>query len=80
MDSVLEPRLPDWTAEEPLADRVIDAMWLYLMNYRLADEEKIDETSVWYVIELLYCHVMLHSVCSTGLCSISVEICIFHYM
>lgn len=69
MDSVLEPRLPDWIAKEPLADRVIDAMWLYLMNYRLADEEKIDETSVWYAIELLYCYVMLHSVCSTGLCT-----------
>lgn len=66
MDSVLKPRLPEWTAEEPLSDRVIDAMWLYLMNYRLADEEKIDETSVWYAIELLYCYVMLYSVCSTG--------------
>lgn len=53
LDSVLQPRLPDWTANEPLSDRVIDAMWLYLMNYRLADEEKIDETSVWYAIELL---------------------------
>ena len=48
MDSVLQPRLPDWSAEEPLSDRVINAMWFYLMNYRLADEEKIDETSVWY--------------------------------
>ena len=49
IDSVLQPCLPEWTAEEPLADRVINAMWLYLMTYRLADEEKIDETSVWYV-------------------------------
>lgn len=49
IDAVLQPRLPEWTAEEPLADRVINAMWLYLMTYRLADEEKIDETSVWYV-------------------------------
>ena len=48
MDSVLQPRLPNWSAEEPLSDRVINAMWFYLMNYRLADEEKIDETSVWY--------------------------------
>lgn len=53
IDSVLQPRLPNWTAEEPLADRVINAMWLYLMTYRLADEEKIDETSVWYAIGLL---------------------------
>lgn len=49
IDSMLQPRLPEWSSEEPLADRVINAMWLYLMNYRLADEEKIDETSVWYI-------------------------------
>lgn len=48
IDSMLRPRLPEWTAEETLADRIINAMWLYLMTYRLADEEKIDETSVWY--------------------------------
>lgn len=48
IDSVLRPRLPDWSPEEPIADRVLSAMWLYLMTYRLADEEKIDETSVWY--------------------------------
>ena len=47
IDSMLPPRLPEWSSEEPLADRVINAMWLYLMTYRLADEEKIDETSVW---------------------------------
>lgn len=47
VDSMLQPRLPEWTAGEPLVDRVINAMWLYLMTYRLADEEKIDETSVW---------------------------------
>lgn len=45
--SILQPHLPEWTSEEPLADRIINAMWLYLMTYRLADEEKIDETSVW---------------------------------
>jgi len=49
VDSVLEPRLPEWSPEEPLAERVIGAMWLYLMTYRLADEEKIDETPVWYM-------------------------------
>lgn len=52
IDSALQPRLPEWTADEPLAERVIGAMWLYLMTYRLADEEKIDETSVWYVCML----------------------------
>lgn len=53
IDSVLQPRLPKWTSTEPLADRVIGAMWLYLMTYRLADEEKIDETSVWYILDEL---------------------------
>lgn len=48
VDSKLQPHLPEFTADEPLADRVLNAMWLYLMTYRLADEEKIDETSVWY--------------------------------
>lgn len=53
VDSMLQPRFPKWTAGEPLTDRVINAMWLYLMTYRLADEEKIDETSVWYVMDEL---------------------------
>ncbi|PSS20768.1 Tubulin--tyrosine ligase-like protein [Actinidia chinensis var. chinensis] len=53
IDSMLQPRLPEWTSEEPLADRVINAVWLYLMTYRLADEGKIDETSVWYVMDEL---------------------------
>ncbi|OIV97356.1 hypothetical protein TanjilG_07108 [Lupinus angustifolius] len=53
IDSVLLPRLPEWTPDEPLADRVISAMWQYLMTYRLADEEKIDETSIWYVMDEL---------------------------
>ncbi|WOL02637.1 tubulin--tyrosine ligase-like protein 12 [Canna indica] len=53
IDSALQPRLPEWTPSEPLPDRVIGAMWLYLMTYRLADEEKIDETSVWYVMDEL---------------------------
>lgn len=50
VDSKLQPCLPEWTADDPLVDRVLNAMWLYLMTYRLADEEKIDETSVWYDI------------------------------
>ncbi|KAK3040364.1 hypothetical protein RJ639_026769, partial [Escallonia herrerae] len=53
IDAILQPRLPEWTSDEPLADRVIDAMWSSLMTYRLADEEKIDETSVWYVMDEL---------------------------
>lgn len=53
VDSMLQPRLPEWAAGEPLIDRVINAMWLYIMTYRLADEEKIDETSVWYVMDEL---------------------------
>lgn len=48
VDSALQPRLPEWSPEESLVERVIGAMWLYLMTYRLADEEKIDETPVWY--------------------------------
>lgn len=47
---MLKPRLPEYNAGESLTDRVINAMWLYLMTYRLADEEKIDETSVWYLL------------------------------
>ncbi|OVA10335.1 Tubulin-tyrosine ligase/Tubulin polyglutamylase [Macleaya cordata] len=53
IDSMLQPHLPKWTPDDSLADRVIGAMWLYLMTYRLADEEKIDETSVWYVMDEL---------------------------
>ncbi|EOY30254.1 hypothetical protein QUC31_020351 [Theobroma cacao] len=53
VDSMLQPRLPEWSAEEPLADCVLNAMWLYLMTYRLADEEKLDETPVWYVMDEL---------------------------
>ncbi|KAL5572343.1 hypothetical protein UlMin_021940 [Ulmus minor] len=53
IDSKLQPRLPEWNADEPLTDRVLIAMWQYLMHYRLADEEKIDETSVWYVMDEL---------------------------
>ncbi|XP_021276458.1 LOW QUALITY PROTEIN: tubulin--tyrosine ligase-like protein 12 [Herrania umbratica] len=53
VDSMLQPRLPEWSAEEPLADCVLNAMWLYLMTYRLADEEKLDETPVWYVVDEL---------------------------
>lgn len=48
IDSALRPRLPEWASSDSLADRVIGAIWLYLMTYRLADEEKIDETPVWY--------------------------------
>ncbi|CAM8966903.1 unnamed protein product [Rhodiola kirilowii] len=53
VDSMLEPRLPEWTAEDSLVVRVLNAMWLYLMTYRLADDEKLDETSVWYMMDEL---------------------------
>ncbi|XP_068660374.1 uncharacterized protein [Aristolochia californica] len=53
VDSTLQPRLPEWESGEPLSDRVISAMWLYLMTYRLSDDEKIDETSLWYVMDEL---------------------------
>ncbi|KAK9705578.1 hypothetical protein RND81_07G067700 [Saponaria officinalis] len=53
VDSTFQPRLPEWNPDDSLADRVLNAMWLYLMTYRLADEEKIDETSVWYVMDEL---------------------------
>ncbi|KAG6515417.1 hypothetical protein ZIOFF_025829 [Zingiber officinale] len=53
IDSSLQPRLPEWGPTESLVDRVLNAMWLYLMTYRLADEEKIDETPIWYVIDEL---------------------------
>ncbi|VVA90274.1 unnamed protein product [Arabis nemorensis] len=53
VDSVLEPRLPELNPEDNLVDRVLGAMWLYMMTYRLADEEKIDETSLWYVMDEL---------------------------
>ena len=57
VDSALQPRLPEWTTDEPLTDRVINTMWQYLMTYRLADEEKIDETSVLYVF-YLYSYIL----------------------
>ncbi|CAA7016089.1 unnamed protein product [Microthlaspi erraticum] len=53
VDSLLPPRLPEPSPEDSLADRVLGAMWSYLMTYRLADEEKIDETSLWYVMDEL---------------------------
>nr|ATB19768.1 putative tubulin-tyrosine ligase [Juniperus scopulorum] len=53
VDSNLEPRLPEWSNGEPLIDRILRAMWIYLMTYRLADEEKLDETPVWYMMDEL---------------------------
>lgn len=50
VDSMIQPRLPEPKPEDSLIDRVLGAMWLYVMNYRLADEEKIDETSLWYAM------------------------------
>lgn len=60
VDAALKPRLPEWSPEESLAERVIGAMWLYLMTYRLSDEEKLDETPIWYVMDEL-ASAMRHS-------------------
>lgn len=68
VDSALQPRLPEWSSEESLAERVISAMWLYLMTYRLADEEKIDETPVWYVLASNLSSFFLKPVLSAEVC------------
>ncbi|XP_010428834.1 PREDICTED: tubulin--tyrosine ligase-like protein 12 [Camelina sativa] len=51
--AMLQPRIPEPNPEDTLVDRVLGAMWLYAMNYRLADEEKLDESSLWYVMDEL---------------------------
>jgi tubulin--tyrosine ligase-like protein 12 len=53
VDSMLQPRIPELNPDDTLVDRVLDAMWLYALNYRLADDEKLDETSLWYVMDEL---------------------------
>eukprot|EP01018_Ginkgo_biloba_P004957 Gb_30069 [translate_table: standard] len=53
LDAKLQPRLPENFPGKSLPDRILQAMWLYLMTYRLADEEKLDETPVWYVMDEL---------------------------
>lgn len=40
----LRPRLPTWQPGEPLVERVLRAMWQLVNTYRLATEEKLDET------------------------------------
>jgi hypothetical protein len=59
LDSALKPRVPEWSPEESLAERVIGAMWLYLMTYRLADGENLDETPIWYAIAAISFHPFL---------------------
>lgn len=54
IDAMLQPRIPEPNPEDTLVDRVLGAMWLYAMNYRLADEEKLDETSLWYAMFLFF--------------------------
>ncbi|KAJ7540971.1 hypothetical protein O6H91_10G039400 [Diphasiastrum complanatum] len=49
----LKPRLITCSKEEPLVERVLHAMWAYIMTYRLASEEKLDETPIWYVMDEL---------------------------
>jgi tubulin--tyrosine ligase-like protein 12 len=43
----LQPRLPVFSKEDPLIERIMSAMWQYILTYRLADEEKLDETPIW---------------------------------
>lgn len=53
LDSNLKRRFPAWSPKEPVVDRVMRAMWHYIMTYRLADEEKLDETPIWFVSLIL---------------------------
>lgn len=46
-NSKLRPRLPHFSKEDPLIDRIMSTMWQYILTYRLADEEKLDETPIW---------------------------------
>lgn len=47
LQNSLRPRLPLFSMEDPLMERVMAAMWQYILTYRLADEEKLDETPIW---------------------------------
>lgn len=49
----LEQRLLEWSSKEPVEERILRAMWAYLSMYRLCDEEKLDETPIWYVMDEL---------------------------
>lgn len=62
IDAMLQPRIPEPNPEDTLVDRVLGAMWLYAMNYRLADEEKLDETSLWYAMFLFFCYIRISTV------------------
>ncbi|GAQ82856.1 Putative tubulin-tyrosine ligase [Klebsormidium nitens] len=63
----LHPRLPTWQPGEPLVERVLRAMWQFVNTYRLATEEKLDETPVWYVMDELGSAVR-HSDRPTAVC------------
>ena len=49
VEGKLVQRLPLWSKKEPVVDRILRAMWAYIMTYRLCDEEKLDETPIWYI-------------------------------
>ncbi|KAH9562882.1 hypothetical protein CY35_05G094600 [Sphagnum magellanicum] len=53
LTSDLKPRLHIWSPKEPLLEQVMSAMWQYVLTYRLADDEKLDETPIWYVMDEL---------------------------
>ena len=43
----LFPRRDKCQGGEPIAERVMRAMWRYAMVYRLASESQLDDTPVW---------------------------------
>ncbi len=47
LTSDLKPRLHIWSPKEPLLEQVMSAMWQHVLTYRLADDEKLDETPIW---------------------------------
>jgi tubulin--tyrosine ligase-like protein 12 len=53
VEGKLVHRLPVWSNKEPVVERILRAMWSYVMTYRLCDEERLDETPIWYLIHII---------------------------
>ena len=51
VEGKLIPRFPHWSSKEPVVERILRAMWGFVMTYRLCDEEKLDETPIWYTYD-----------------------------
>ncbi|KAH7297146.1 hypothetical protein KP509_26G055800 [Ceratopteris richardii] len=49
----LEQRFPEFSPNDSTEERILHAMWAYMMTYRLCDEEKLDETPIWYIMDEL---------------------------